>query len=74
MKPALDTDTARALGVLKSRLGDIKLRALRDLFAAAAVHAIANSARYAAADESRIARDAYALADALIAARGGKDS
>lgn len=74
MRSTVHPSTEKILAAIKSRFAELKLRALRDAFAAASLPGLLASSRYAATDDHRIARDAYALADALIAARGGKDT
>lgn len=73
MATTVHPSTVKILAAMKARWGELKLRALRDAFAAAALPGLLASDQYAAADESRLARAAYSLADALIAARGGRD-
>jgi hypothetical protein len=74
MATTVNPTTARVLGALKGRYIELKLRLMRDAFAGCAVTGLLASGKYDVADEPRVARAAYEIADALIAVRGGRDA
>ncbi len=73
MASTVNPTTARILGSMKGRYSELKLRFIRDGFAGCAAIGLLASGKYDVADETRLARAAYEVADALIAARGGRD-
>lgn len=74
MATTVHPTTAKILAALKARFLDLKARSMRDAFAAAALPGLLASGQYTGSDESRIARAAYSIADALMVARGGKEA
>lgn len=68
MATPINPTTEKLLRGLKARWVTIKSGLLRDRFALAAMQGLLSSGKYEV-DDSRIARLAYAQADAMLAAR-----
>ncbi len=70
MSRPVTATTERLLTQIASVLDTRFRQTLRDFFASQALQGLLADQRYQAADDGRVARAAYSIADALLAARG----